>query len=126
MILWLSHMNDVADDGINRGKGDVGEMECIVHFTVMNEEGPKKLRGLIFVNKGEMPSSNQILEMFHDMEYRVAQDPNDELVFRPVNPGEKYKYIRVNELDVGDDKYTEDRNLKSIVHNLLPKGPTGL
>ncbi|MGM1047183.1 hypothetical protein SAMN05661091_5328 [Paenibacillus uliginis N3/975] len=101
-------------------------MECIVHFTVMNEEGPKKLRGLIFVDKGKLPDSSQILEMFHDMEYKVAQDTDDELVFRPVDAGEKYKYIRVNELDMGKDKYTEDRNLKSIVTNLLPKGPTGL
>lgn len=100
-------------------------MECIVHFTVMYKEGPKKLRGLIFVDKGKLPDSGQVLEMFHDMEYQVAPDENEALVYRPTAPGATYKYIRVNEMDIGQDKYTEDRNLKSIVSNLLPKR-TGL
>lgn len=96
-------------------------MECIIHFTVVHEEGPKKLRGLVFVDKGKLPDGDQILEMFRRMDYKVVPDPNEELVYRPADAGEKYKYIRVNELDVGETKYTEDRNLKSIVSNLLPK-----
>ncbi|WP_054956171.1 hypothetical protein [Paenibacillus dakarensis] len=100
-------------------------MECIVHFTVMHKEGPKKLRGLTFVDPGELPDSNQLLEMFHEMEYKVVPDENEDLVYRPQDPSASYKYIRVNELDIGEDKYTEDRHLKSIVGNLLPKR-TGL
>lgn len=100
-------------------------MECIVRFTVVYKEGPKKLRGLIFVDEGKLPDKNQVLEMFHDMEYKVVPDDNEELVYRPADPKAAYQYIRVNELDIGQDKYTEDRNLKSIVGNLLPKR-TGL
>ena len=100
-------------------------MECIVHFTVVYEEGPKKLRGLVFVDEGKLPDGEQILEMFHDMEYNVVPDKNEHLVYRPAGPGERFKYIRVNELDVGEDQYTEDKNLKSILTHLLPKR-TGL
>ncbi|WP_181469770.1 hypothetical protein [Paenibacillus sp. MDMC362] len=101
-------------------------MECIVHFTVGHKEGPKKLRGLIFVDKGESPTGRQLLDMFHEMEYKVVPDPQDELLFKPENPGENYAYIRVNELDMGQEKYTEDRNLKSLLNELLPKQRTGL
>lgn len=100
-------------------------MECIVHFTVFYPEGPKKLRGLVFVDEGKLPEKEQIIEMFHEMEYKVVPDPDEELLYKPADTGEKYKYIRVNELDVGQEKYTEDRNLKSIIGNLLPKR-TGL
>ena len=51
--------------------------------------------------------------MFHEMEYKVVPDSHDELLFKPENPAESYTYIRVNELDMGQEKYTEDRNLKS-------------
>lgn len=101
-------------------------MECIVHFTVGHKEGPKKLRGLIFVDKGENPTGQQLLDMFHEMEYKVVPDPHDELLFKPENPAESYTYVRVNELDMGQEKYTEDRNLKSLLNELLPKQRTGL
>lgn len=101
-------------------------MECIVHFTVGYKEGPKKLRGLIFVEEGEKPTGQQLLDMFREMEYQVVPDGNDELLFKPENPKETYAYIRVNELDMGQEKYTEDRNLKSILSELLPKPRTGL
>lgn len=101
-------------------------MECIVHFTVGHKEGPKKLRGLIFVDKGKSPTGQQLLDMFNDMEYKIVPDPNDELLFKPENPGESYTYIRVNELDMGQERYTEDRNLKSLLNELLPKQRTGL
>ncbi|MEX3620667.1 hypothetical protein VVS51_29970 [Paenibacillus glucanolyticus] len=101
-------------------------MECIVHFTVGHKEGPKKLRGLIFVDKGKSPTGQQLLDMFHGMEYQVVPDPHDELLFRPENSAETYTYIRVNELDLGQERYTEDRNLKSLLNELLPKQRTGL
>lgn len=101
-------------------------MECIVHFTVGYKEGPKKLRGLIFVDKGESPTGQQLLDMFHDMEYKVVPDPSDELLFKPESSRESYTYIRVNELDTGQERYTEDHNLKSLLNELLPKPRTGL
>ncbi|WP_228468800.1 hypothetical protein [Paenibacillus sp. JNUCC32] len=101
-------------------------MECIVHFTVGHKEGPKKLRGLIFVDKGETPTGEQLLDMFHEMEYRVVPDPHDELLFKPENGAESYTYIRVSELDMGQERYTEDRNLKALLNELLPKQRTGL
>lgn len=96
-------------------------MECIVRFTVNHAEGPKKLRGLIFVDEGKAPSTDQLLQLFRDLDYEVVPDDQDELLFKPVNSNETYESIRVNELDMGQEKYTEDRNLKAILNNLLPK-----
>jgi len=101
-------------------------MECIVHFTVGHKEGPKKLRGLIFVDTGKQPTGQQLLDMFHDMEYNVVPDERDELLFKPATPDATYTYIRVNELDMGQERYTEDRNLKSILNELIPRKHTGL
>ncbi|WP_200860820.1 hypothetical protein [Paenibacillus vortex] len=102
-------------------------MECIVHFTVGHKEGPKKLRGLIFVDKGKSPTGQQLLDMFHRNGIpRWCLTPHDELLFRPENSAETYTYIRVNELDLGQERYTEDRNLKSLLNELLPKQRTGL
>ncbi|WP_211184638.1 hypothetical protein [Paenibacillus lemnae] len=101
-------------------------MECIVHFTVGHDEGPKKLRGLIFVGEGEMPTGDQLLDMFGSMGFQVTPDPQDSQLFLPSGSDSTFTYIRVNELDIGQEKHVEDRNLKSVLNNLLQKNRFGL
>ncbi|GAE07650.1 hypothetical protein [Paenibacillus sp. JCM 10914] len=101
-------------------------MECIVHFTVGHRAAPKRLRGLIFVKAGEKPDAEQLLRMFEGMGYKVVPDAHDPLLFRPTGNTATYTYIRVNELDVGEERYTEDTNLKMLLNELLPKQRTGL
>ncbi|KGE19556.1 hypothetical protein [Paenibacillus wynnii] len=101
-------------------------MECIVHFEVQHSEGPKQLRGLLFLDKGSKPSESQLIEMFKDMKFDVNMGNREKLIFKPVNPREDYSEIRVTEFDMGDEEVKEDRELKSIIGNLLPRKPTGI
>ncbi|MCC3379048.1 hypothetical protein ACFQ5D_04820 [Paenibacillus farraposensis] len=94
-------------------------MECIVHFRVMHPEEPKELRGLIMLESGGKPGIDQITDMFKDMGYNVRPDNPEELIFKPVDAGADYTYIRVIELDTGEEVYHEDRNLRAILENLL-------
>ncbi|WP_410513301.1 hypothetical protein PaeBR_02225 [Paenibacillus sp. BR2-3] len=102
-------------------------MECIVHFEVLHPDGPKQLRGLLFLDeKSTGPSESQLIEMFKDMKFDVTLADREKLIFEPVNPGAKYSEIRIVSFDTGDEEFREDKELKSIVGNLLPQKPTGL
>lgn len=100
-------------------------MECIVHFEVVHPEGPKRLRGLLFLDKGEIPGEAELVEMFKDMKFDVRLEDREKLIFKPVNPS-NYLEIRIVGFDNGQPKNKDDHNLKSIVANLLPQKPTGL
>ncbi len=93
--------------------------ECIVHFQVKHQGESKHLRGLIFLKEDQQPGNEQLLEMFKDMDYLVALSDPDSLVFKPVDPSADYESIRITELDMGEEKYTEDRDLKTILGNFL-------
>ncbi|MHA6534428.1 hypothetical protein [Paenibacillus sp. BAC0078] len=101
-------------------------MECIVHFEVEHPEGVKNLRGLLFLDEDQSPGEQELISMFKDMKFDVRLDDREKLIFKPVNPGEKYSQIRITGFDTGKENSTEDHNLKSIVGNLLPQKPTGL
>ncbi|WP_449600166.1 hypothetical protein [Paenibacillus sp. Marseille-Q9583] len=100
-------------------------MECIVHFEVVHEDGPKKLRGLLFLDKGASPGEAELVEMFKDMKFNVRLEDREKLIFKPVNPGD-FLEIRITGYDNGQEKSKDDHNLKSIARNLLPQKPTGL
>lgn len=95
-------------------------MECIVHFEVMQEEEPKQLRGLIFLGKGEQPDEEMFIQMFSRMGYIVRLDDAEQLIFKPIDPSAPYRWLRIRELDTGEEKGAEDHELNSIVANLLP------
>ncbi|WP_019913845.1 hypothetical protein [Paenibacillus sp. HW567] len=101
-------------------------MECIVHFEVEHPEGIKNLRGLLFLDEDQSPGEQELISMFKDMKFDVRLDDREKLIFKPVNPGEKYSQIRITSFDTGKENSAEDHNLKSIVGNLLPQKPTGL
>ena len=95
-------------------------MECIVKFDVVYTEETKSLRGLVFVDQDTMPGTEQLIGMFKDMSYQVAADPADPMRFLPAGGQSHFEYIRIRELDTGEQKYTEDRDLKNLLSNLLP------
>jgi len=101
-------------------------MECIVHFEVQHAEGPKDLRGLLFLDKESQPSETQLIEMFKDMKFDVVLSDREKLTFKPVDPRENYSEIRITKFDMGHEEGKEDRELKSIIGNLLPQKPTGI
>ncbi|AOZ94645.1 hypothetical protein PNBC_15930 [Paenibacillus crassostreae] len=94
-------------------------MECIVHFEVKHKAEVKQLRGIIFIDDKQQPGDDELLEMFRDMNYNVTIADRDLLLFKPVDPASEYTSIRITELDKGEERYTEDRDLKSILSNLL-------
>lgn len=96
-------------------------MECIVHFRVMHPEEPKELRGLIMLEPGQKPGVEQITDMFKIMGFDVRPDNVEELIFKPADARADYTYIRVIELDTGEEVYREDMNLRAILETLLPK-----
>lgn len=95
-------------------------MECIVHFDVVHPDQVKELRGLIMLDAGKAPTEADFLSMFKDMGYELKLSDKEKLVFTPVNANADYKEIRIRNLDTGGDTYVEDRNLKSVISNLLP------
>ncbi|WP_322923525.1 hypothetical protein [Paenibacillus campi] len=97
-------------------------MECIVKFDVVYEQETKSLRGLVFVKGDELPNVTQLTEMFNEMNYEVQADVNDPMRYVPTNAHATFQYIHIRELDTGEKTYTEDRDLKNIISNLLP-GP---
>ncbi|KAA8997229.1 hypothetical protein F4V43_18235 [Paenibacillus spiritus] len=101
-------------------------MECIVHFEVMHPEGPKPLRGLIYLGEGEAPQEQQLIDMFKDMKFDVRLADRERLIFEPVSPNAGYSQIRITDLDTGKPDSGEDQELKQIIGQLLPKRPTGL
>ena len=101
-------------------------MECIVRFEVKYRQEIKRLRGLLFIEKGKKPDAQQLIEMFKDMNYHVALTDPDKLLFTPAAAGAEFDYIRVTELDTGEAKYTEDRDLKKVIGSLMPQRPPGL
>ncbi|WP_054943107.1 hypothetical protein [Paenibacillus ihuae] len=101
-------------------------MECIVHFDVQHPEGAKSLRGLLFLEEGKTPGEKELIDMFKDMKFDVRLEDREKLIFKPVNPAEKYSEIRITSYDGGKAGSKEDHDLKSIVGNLLPQKPTGL
>ncbi|MEI0739771.1 hypothetical protein VQ056_29275 [Paenibacillus sp. JTLBN-2024] len=56
-------------------------MECIVRFEVKYKQETKRLRGLLFVEKGKTPDTGQLIDMFKDMNYHVALADPDKLLF---------------------------------------------
>ncbi|KWX71734.1 hypothetical protein AMQ84_27970 [Paenibacillus riograndensis] len=101
-------------------------MECIVHFEVDHTEGVKPLRGLLFLDEGQTPGEQELIDMFKDMKFAVRLDDREKLIFKPVNPGENYSQIRITGFDSGKPNSKEDHELKSLVGNLLPQKPAGL
>ncbi|MBW4084232.1 hypothetical protein [Paenibacillus sp. S150] len=101
-------------------------MECIVHFEVDHTGGVKNLRGLLFVDEGQTPGEQELIDMFKDMKFAVRLDDREKLIFKPVNPGESYSQIRITSFDSGKANSKDDHDLKSLVGNLLPQKPTGL
>lgn len=57
-------------------------MECIVHFEVVHNDGPKKLRGLLFLDKGASPGEAELVEMFKDMNFNVRLEDREKLIFK--------------------------------------------
>ncbi|MCM3701324.1 hypothetical protein [Paenibacillus macerans] len=96
-------------------------MECIVHFEVMHSEGPKELRGLIFLDEGKLPTEADFLKMFEEMGYKLRLTDRENLVFEPLGSGADYSKIRVRRLDTGEKSYKEDGELKSLLSNLMPR-----
>lgn len=98
-------------------------MECIVHFQVIypQPQERKSLRGLIFVGQGQEPANNQLASMFKDMGFNVRLEDEEQLLFKPTDPGADFEFIRVTELDTGEEVYKEDRDLKAILEHLLPR-----
>ncbi|HEY2492300.1 MAG TPA: hypothetical protein VGI33_05255 [Paenibacillus sp.] len=95
-------------------------MECLVHFEVKHKnKETKQLRGLIFLNDQQQPGDEQLLQMFRDMKFNMVIADRDTLLFKPVDPSADYVSIRIIELDMGEDRYTEDRDLKTILSNFL-------
>ncbi|MNP74244.1 hypothetical protein D3C76_1710880 [compost metagenome] len=94
-------------------------VECIVHFEVKYKEELKQLRGIVFLDEKQQPGDEQLLDMFKDMNYMVTLTDRDALLFKAVDPSADYISIRITELDMGEERYTEDRDLKSILSNLL-------
>lgn len=101
-------------------------MECIIHFEVLHSDGPKELRGLLFLDKGAKPTESQLVEMFKDMKFDVTLADREKLVFKPVNSRDNYSSIRITSFDTGEEDFKEDRELKSLIGNLLPQRPTGI
>ncbi|CAM4132268.1 hypothetical protein [Saccharibacillus endophyticus] len=95
-------------------------MECIVHFEIMHGDEPKQLRGLIIVGKGEQPGEEKFVQMFARMGYKVRLDDAEQLIFKPLDPSADYRWIRIREVDSGQEKTKDDHDLNSIVANLLP------
>ncbi|MBP2001640.1 hypothetical protein J2Z69_002685 [Paenibacillus shirakamiensis] len=95
-------------------------MECIVHFNVVHPDKVKELRGLILLEAGTKPTEADFLSMFSDMGFQLIVKDREKLIFAPTDPGADYKEIRIRELDTGEDKYVEDKDLKSVITNLLP------
>jgi hypothetical protein len=93
--------------------------ECTVHFEVKHKLESKQLRGIIFLDGKKQPGVEQLLEMFKDMNYDVSVTDRDPLLFMAVDPAADYISLRITELDTGEEHYTEDRDLKSILGNLL-------
>jgi len=98
-------------------------MECIVHFQVIypQPQERKALRGLIFVGQGQEPATSQLTTMFKDMGFHVCMEDEAQLLFKPTDASANYEFIRVTELDTGEEVYKEDKDLKSILEHLLPK-----
>ncbi|WNS41743.1 hypothetical protein [Paenibacillus sp. MMS20-IR301] len=101
-------------------------MECIVHFDVQHTEGVKSLRGLLFLEEGQTPGEQELVDMFKDMKFNVRLEDREKLIFKPLAPGEKYSEIRITSFDGGKKNSKQDNELKSIVGNLLPQKPAGL
>ncbi|GGA31839.1 hypothetical protein [Paenibacillus physcomitrellae] len=102
-------------------------MECIVYFDVVHDEGVKELRGLIFLNDDRLPAEQDYLNMLTDMGYHLRLEKSDPPTFVPTDPGAAYKEIRIRRLDTGkEEDHYEDKNLKSMVANLLPNKPKSL
>lgn len=95
-------------------------MECIVHFEVISSQGMKELRGLVFVEKGQLPSEADLLSMFEGMGYKLRLEDPDNLIFKPVESNLGYERVRIRKLDTGENHGKEDKELKSLVANLLP------
>ncbi|WP_068613965.1 hypothetical protein [Paenibacillus tuaregi] len=95
-------------------------MECIVHFNVIHPEKTKELRGLILLAEGKAPTEEDFLSMFSDMGYQLRLSDREKLIFKPVNGDADYSEIRIQSLDTGEETYADDRNLKSVISNLLP------
>ncbi|MHA0857103.1 hypothetical protein [Paenibacillus sp. CMAA1364] len=93
--------------------------ECLVHFEVKHKDEIKQLRGIIFLNKNQQPGDEQLVQMLKDMNYNVRISDWDSLLYKPVDSTADYISIRIRELDMGQERYTEDRDLKSLLSNFL-------
>ncbi|MOA44236.1 hypothetical protein D3C78_1664760 [compost metagenome] len=96
-------------------------MECIVYFDVVYGHDVKELRGLIFLDRGQLPTQSDFLLMFEEMGYKLRMESEDQLLFKPTEAGAKYSHIRIRRLDTGEQSYKEDTELKSVITNLLPR-----
>lgn len=74
-----------------------------------------------YAGKRGKPGIDQITDMFKNMGYDVRPDNPEELIFKPVDVRANYTYIRVIELDTGEEVYQEDRDLRAILETLLNK-----
>lgn len=95
-------------------------MECIVHFNVQHRDETKELRGLIFLEKGKIPGEKDFLLMFEEMGYKLRLENRDQLIFKPIESGADYSQVRVTRLDTGEKTYQEDKELRSLLTNLIP------
>jgi hypothetical protein len=75
-------------------------MECIVHFEVVHPEGPKPLRGLLFLDEGTTPNEEQLTGMFKDMKFDVRLEDREKLIFKPVSAGAQFLEIRITGFDM--------------------------
>ncbi|MGG3839575.1 dipeptidyl aminopeptidase [Paenibacillus dendritiformis] len=98
-------------------------MECIVHFEAVHRgEGEiAKLRGLVMTEEGKKPTPLELEEMFQMMGYNVRCADEDSLIFVPKTSDGDIEELRVKKLDIGEESYTPDMQLRAIAEQLMSK-----
>ncbi|RJG26768.1 dipeptidyl aminopeptidase [Paenibacillus thiaminolyticus] len=98
-------------------------MECIVHFDAVHRgEGEiAKLRGLVMTEEGKKPTTPELEEMFRMMGYNVHCTNENSLVFEPDTNDGDIEELRVKKLDIGEQSYTPDMQLRAIAEQLMNK-----
>ncbi|MBG9792491.1 dipeptidyl aminopeptidase/acylaminoacyl-peptidase [Paenibacillus dendritiformis] len=98
-------------------------MECIVHFEAVHRGAGEiaKLRGLVMTEEGKKPTPPELEEMFRMMGYNVRCTDKDSLIFEPNTSDGDIEEIRVKKLDIGEESYTPDMQLRAIAEQLMNK-----
>ncbi|SDF30714.1 hypothetical protein SAMN04488689_104263 [Paenibacillus sp. cl6col] len=98
-------------------------MECIVHFEVVHHGTDEiaKLRGLVMTPDKEKPTVDDVQEMLRMMGYEVHCTDEAALRFEPDRAGTDVEEIRIKKVDMGEEVYTPDMQLRAIAEQLMSK-----